>query len=487
MRAPIFAHAALRPEISRGYVRAVAGHPYRAVVGLSLLSSLALSLRVDFLAVWGSERAQLGDSQLGAAYVAAAAVEVAAGLLAGRACDGFGCRRVAVVAATANAAVLIGFAACSRSPAAAMVLIPLSTAGDAVLWVALAVTIARLAPDALERLYARQRTANAIGLGLGPLLGAVLLTLGWSALWLACAAVLAAVAGLALAGIPSDAEREPAGATGLGRFLRAPGFLLLWGGSALSYVVLFVYEIVVPVAAVRDGVLGLGAVGLLLAINPVLTIVLQVPLTSASRRASRRVVLVAGTATGGLAACALIWRDTVLVLVAVLVVYTVCEILASPAQSAAVAAAAPPGSSGAWIAAVGTSYSVAYAVAPAGGFALHGAAGDALWLVVAGAGLASAALFGACLARRPFAGVSTQPDGGVRGLDGSGDDRSQLLAERVEVDLLAQPLAEPVDRRLRVVARPVEPAVHGALDHPAQRLERGGDRQRRHGDGQRAR
>jgi len=89
----------------------MAGTPHRAVVGLSLLSSLALSLRVDFLALWASEHLGLGDSRIGAVYAAAAMVEVGAGVLAGRACDRFGCRRTAAVAATANAVVLIGYVA----------------------------------------------------------------------------------------------------------------------------------------------------------------------------------------------------------------------------------------------------------------------------------------------------------------------------------------------------------------------------------------
>ena len=384
----------------------MAGNAHRAVIGLSLLSSLALSLRVDFLAVWASECLRFGDSRIGAVYVAAAAVEVGAGILAGRACDRFGCRRTAVVAAAGNAIILAGFAVVPLAPVSGLVLIPASTGGDAVLWVALAVTLARLAPEALERLYAQQRTANAVGLGLGPLVGAALLTLGWTALWLVGAATLMFVAALAHAGIPGGAQRESDGGAPTAAFLRDPRFLLLWIGSALSFAVLFTYEIVVPVVAVRDGVLALGAVGLLLAINPVLTIALQLPLTAAARGIPRRTVLVAGTSASGLAAAALLWRETALMLAVVLAVYTVGEMLASPAQSAAIAAAAPVGRSGVWIAAVGTSYSAGYAVAPAAGLALHRAGTNVLWLTIIAAGLLSATLFGACLSRRPVADVA---------------------------------------------------------------------------------
>ena len=139
-------------------------------------------------------------------------------------------------------------------------------------------------------------------LGLVQLVGAAMLTLGWGALWITGAATLALVAAVAHVGVPADARREPGGGSPAATFLRDPRFLLLWTGSALSFFVLFAYEIVIPVVAVQDGVLALGAVGLLLAINPVLTIALQLPLTAVVRGVSRRKVLVAGTSTMGLAA-----------------------------------------------------------------------------------------------------------------------------------------------------------------------------------------
>ena len=108
---------------------------------------------------------------------------------------------------------------------------------------------------------------------------------------------------------------------------------------------------------------------------------------------------------------ALLWRETALMLAVVLAVYTVGEMLASPAQSAAIAAAAPVGRSGVWIAAVGTSYSAGYAVAPAAGLALHRRGTNVLWLTIIAAGLLSATLFGACLSggRSP-----TSPTGRIR-------------------------------------------------------------------------
>jgi len=63
-------------------------------------------------------------------------------------------------------------------------------------------------------------------------------------------------------------------------------------------------------------------------------------------------------------------------------------------------------------------------------------------------------------------------------LDRAGDDRAKLAAERIQIDAVAQLLAESVNCRLGVVAGPVEAPVDGPLDHASHRTERAG-----HGEG----
>ena len=56
-----------------------------------------------------------------------------------------------------------------------------------------------------------------------------------------------------------------------------------------------------------------------------------------------------------------------------------------------------------------------------------------------------------------------------------------------QVHLLAQPLGERRPVQLPVVSGPVEPAVHGPLDPPAERLEQRERHERGRGHGERAR
>src|SRR6266480_7088088 len=64
-----------------------------------------------------------------------------------------------------------------------------------------------------------------------------------------------------------------------------------------------------------------------------------------------------------------------------------------------------------------------------------------------------------------------QPDRSVRGLDRKVDGVDEAAANSIEVDLIAQPKAEYVERARRVVPRAVEASVNDALDPRPERLE----------------
>ena len=77
-----------------------------------------------------------------------------------------------------------------------------------------------------------------------------------------------------------------------------------------------------------------------------------------------------------------------------------------------------------------------------------------------------------------------QPERHVRRLHRVAHDVLQVGAQQVELDLLAQPRAERLQRALRVVAAPVEAPVDEPLDAAAQRQEQRGHDERRAGDRQ---
>src|SRR3954452_12127409 len=70
--------------------------------------------------------------------------------------------------------------------------------------------------------------------------------------------------------------------------------------------------------------------------------------------------------------------------------------------------------------------------------------------------------------------VTGEPEAHVGGLDGAADDADELGLQGVEVELVAQPGAEGVERALGVIAAAVEAMVDRGLDTRAQRPEQRG-------------
>ena len=64
------------------------------------------------------------------------------------------------------------------------------------------------------------------------------------------------------------------------------------------------------------------------------------------------------------------------------------------------------------------------------------------------------------------------------------DDRAEIRAERVQVDLVPEPRREGLERGSRVVAAPVETPVHDPLDPATGRPEERSRDERRAGDGE---
>jgi hypothetical protein len=68
--------------------------------------------------------------------------------------------------------------------------------------------------------------------------------------------------------------------------------------------------------------------------------------------------------------------------------------------------------------------------------------------------------------------------------NGRTHDLEQIAAEDVELDLVAYPSGESLERLLGVVAGPVEAAIYEALDAAARRAEQGRHGERGSGDGE---
>lgn len=132
--------------------------------------------------------------------------------------------------------------------------------------------------------------------------------------------------------------------------------------------------------------------GALVSLNGLVIIAVELPLTVLTQRLPVRPVLAAGELLVGVGFALIVFADTVPLLAATVVVWTLGEIVFSPIASAYVADVAPAHLRGRYQGAWGTSFGIALVVAPIVGTALYTVSPDGLWVACGLAGLLSAAL-----------------------------------------------------------------------------------------------
>jgi MFS family permease len=370
--------------------------PLVPVVLLSLASSLALSLRVDFMGIWAVSDLKATATGLGLAYVVNAVLEAPASVAAGWLVSRVSRRVVYVGSALANAAVAMGFLAAGNHAVIGLVLITIGGATDAFGWVALSVALAGLAAqDELDAAYAAQRVASSAGLFAGPLLAGALLTAGWPALWAgaACCAVLAALAAARAMPASHAASQDKSGAISW-RFLSDTVFVRLFIASALGYLVLFAYEIVFPITFVADRIISASRLAFFISINPLLALLLQTTVTRFASRWPYRFTLLLGPLAMAAPVCILIAGRSIDLIIVVLAAGAVGEMIWSPAASAVAARHAPAANRGPYLGTLATAYSFGIALAPVAGLSVRARFGShVLYLAVAATGLASGLIY----------------------------------------------------------------------------------------------
>ena len=375
------------------------------VLLLSFLSSFALSLRVDFVGIWALSHLGVAAAALGIAYVVNAALEAPSSVAAGWLLTVRSKRTVYVWSAVANACIPALFVMLGGHPIAALVVMTIGGATDSFGWVAMSVAIADDAEDDdLEAAYSAQRVVGAAGLAIGPLLAGLLLLVSWDALWVGASASCLLAAAVAVRILPAGHAAPPQRDAGDGPrwgFLRSPVFIGLFVAGVISYVILFVYEIVFPIVLTADGTVSAAHIAFIIGINPALVIFLQTGLTRAVSSWSPRLTLVLGPIAMALPALLFLIDRSPWTIVLVLALGAIGEMLWNPASSAVAARMAPPGLRGPYIGTLATTYSFGIALAPLAGLTARGELGStALFSGIALAGLAAALLYAVAIGPR---------------------------------------------------------------------------------------
>jgi MFS family permease len=252
--------------------------------------------------------------------------------------------------------------------------------------------------EQLKSANALSRLAINLGMSIGPVIGGLLIQISYAAIFIVDG-VTSIIAGLVLvfSAMPTLQVAEPETASEEGNIsvLRPTqiltDFRLLFFLAALIPVefVLFQTQAAMPLFIVNDLNISITVYAALMAINTVMIIILEVPLTLAIARWPYRLALSLGALLfaigfGALAMVTGIWSIGLTI-----VIWTVGEMILFPGASAYMAEIAPPEKRGVYMGMYMMTYSIAFAIAPWLGTAtLERFGSTTLW---------TASLIGGCL------------------------------------------------------------------------------------------
>ncbi len=274
-----------------------------------------------------------------------------------------------------------------------------------------------VAPEQRKSAFALSRLAVNLGMSIGPVIGGFLTTISYTAIFLVDG-VTSILAGtlLAIAHLKTTPQIEqtptgaPATAGGANRAGALKDFRLLYFLAAMIPVelVLFQTQAAMPLYLVRDLQFSEATYGALMAVNTVLIIFLEVPLTLAIEHWPNRLALGLGTLLFALGFGALTVAATALSVGATVIVWTVGEMILFPGASAYMAEIAPTEKRGEYMGLYLMTFSLAFAIAPwLGTLVLERFGANTLWLATLFGGSLSAAMMLAIKHRQPASQPST--------------------------------------------------------------------------------
>ncbi|AUX24085.1 MFS transporter [Sorangium cellulosum] len=363
---------------SRGWWRYLA--PYR---GLSfrvwLLAAVVLVNRagtmvVPFLVLYLTEQRGYSPAEAGQVLAVYGVGAIPGNLLGGAVLRRFSAVRVQVASLAASALLLGLLVSVSSTPALLAVLGLLSFATEVFRPANAAALAAWTEPAMRRRAFALNRTAVNLGMSIGPALGGALAGVDFRLLFLIDGATCLLAAGLlaALAGRDPVAAAPPGGATGRAapwhRHARFTAFLLV-----SSVVMMIFFQVNAAYLLFLKGGLGLDtrSVGLLLSLNALLCVVAEMWVVHATERFDARRVLAAGALLVSLGFGLSPWSDGLWSAAALVLVWTLGEMLVLPTGAAAATAFAPADDPGRYLGAYFAASSAAFILAPLAGTSLY--------------------------------------------------------------------------------------------------------------------
>ena len=262
--------------------------------------------------------------------------------------------------------------------------------------------IADLIPPALRiRAFSCQRLAINFGFAAGMATAGFMATRSFFALFVADAATTLILGLTVLFGLKPRPvmARENSGWGHALRHMRRNGpFQLAVAASLLIGIVFWQMSSSYGLQATEGAGLDERAYGLLMALNGILIVFLELPLTSYTKRLSPVLMMALGYAIIGLGMGMNALGASLPVLAASMIVLTAGEMIAFPVNNGYMAALAPDEMRGRYQGVISISWSVATMIGPSAGISLYQTNPTLLWIITLGMSLAAAGLM---LASRP--------------------------------------------------------------------------------------
>jgi MFS family permease len=250
--------------------------------------------------------------------------------------------------------------------------------------------------------FALYRLAINLGFAAGPAAAGLLAEQSFTALFIADAAtsiVYGVVALVAFPHGPRTAQQEERRGEGFRTVARDRGFLLFLAGSVTAAFVYMQHSSTFPLA-VQDAGLSLALYGTLAALNGILIVVVELPLTSVTRRFRAQPVIALGWLLTGVGFALTGFAETAVAFALTVAIWTLGEIVSSPVEGAYVADLAPERLRGRYMGAWSFAWGIGLVTGPLLGTALYAWRPDALWLTCLALGALGAGLALATPARR---------------------------------------------------------------------------------------
>lgn len=376
----------------------------------NLVNSIGSFMIRPFLALYLYGRMGVSITSVGAFMGLMALAGMVSGMAAGSLADRFGRRRMMILGLLAEALVLLLFSRARTFGQFLALGVLMGTVGPT-FWPASSAAVADVtAPEKRAHAYGLLRIAVNVGAAIGPLVGAALVTRSYSAAFLITATSTTAYALAVTLLIPETKPRVGDGTAGKAEAAgvaeaagaRQGGYrLVLADGVFATFLLVAVLigasysQIETSLAIFMTGYRGMSpqAYASLIALNGLLVVVLQLPITHLANRRAVHLVLAVSSLLYGIGFAGFGLLPTWAGLVASMVVVTVAEMMNAPSYTKFVADISPPSLRGRYMAASGLPWGVSGVIGPMGGGLLMGhLGGPSVWyaagLMCIAAGLA---------------------------------------------------------------------------------------------------